>query len=46
MTYGHLWADACTPGSAPVSTLGIEYGKTFTFLLKKDRHKYAQNEPK
>ena len=24
---------ACTPGSAPGPTLGIEYGKAFTFLL-------------
>jgi len=23
---------ACTPGSAPGPTLGIEYGKAFTFL--------------
>ena len=24
---------ACTPGSAPGPTLGIEYGKAFTFYL-------------
>jgi len=24
---------ACTPGSAPGPTLGIEYGKAFTFSL-------------
>ena len=27
MTYGHLQLTACTPGSAPGPTLGIEYGK-------------------
>jgi len=27
MTYGHLGLIACTPGSAPGLTLGIEYGK-------------------
>jgi len=24
---------ACTPGSAPDSTLGVEYGKAFTFTF-------------
>jgi len=27
MTYGHLRLTACTPGSGPGPTLGIEYGK-------------------
>jgi len=35
MTYGHVWCGltACTLGSALGPTLGIEYGKTFTFFL-------------
>jgi len=31
MTYGHLRAYCLYTGSAPGPTLGIEYGKAFTF---------------
>jgi len=31
---------ACTPGSAPGSTLGNEYGKTLPFLMPKSRSIY------
>jgi len=31
---------ACTPGSAPGPTLGVEYGKAFTFtFIYRTRHK-------
>ena len=30
---GHLQADCYTPGSSPVPTLGIEYGKPLPFYL-------------
>ena len=33
MTYGHLRLTACTPGSAPGPTLGIEYGKPLPLVL-------------
>jgi len=41
--YGHLRADcACTPGSAPDPTLGIEYGKAFIIIpVNKDYHNYV-----
>jgi len=36
MTYGHLRADCCTPGSAPGPTLGIDYEKPLPFLPNDD----------
>ena len=33
MTYGHLQADCLYTGSAPGPTLGVEYGKAFTFTF-------------
>ena len=42
MTYSHLGLTACTPGSAPGPTLGIEYGKPLPLPFLTYIHTYLK----